>query len=459
MTIVRSLLKTACFLLITACSTVPNSAPTKMASGAAITLPNMNLFPQPQLTPVGRSNTSVASDFMRLAFELETGRKLPVLSRFEGPISVSVRGNAPPSLPRDLGLLLARLRGEAGIDIRQTTADANITIQVLPRRTLHANVPNAACFVAPRVSSWREFKATRRSSKGDWTTLTQRETMSIFLPGDVSPQEIRDCLHEELAQALGPVNDLFHLRDSVFNDDNFHTILTSFDMLILRTFYDGELTSGMTPNAVAARLPQILSRLNPSGGYGQPEHIKATPAPWKTAINQTLGVTTRGVNRVATAKRAVALARGFGPQDNRLGFSLYALGRQTLGSDSTLALSSFHNAAEIFRAHPATQLHAAHVAVQLAAHALTSGAPQSAIDLVNSNFNAALSAQNAGLLASLLLIKAQALDDLGKTQKAAIIRLDSLGWARYGFGSDAEITQHVNEIAALSAVSPRTLRR
>jgi len=34
-----------------------------------------------------------------------------------------------------------------------------------------------------------------------------------------SPQEVRDCLHEELAQALGPLNDLYRLPDSVFNDD------------------------------------------------------------------------------------------------------------------------------------------------------------------------------------------------------------------------------------------------
>ena len=28
----------------------------------------------------------------------------------------------------------------------------------------------------------------------------------VFVPADASPQELRDCLHEELAQALGPLN-------------------------------------------------------------------------------------------------------------------------------------------------------------------------------------------------------------------------------------------------------------
>ncbi len=45
---------------------------------------------------------------------------------------------------------------------------------------------------------------------------------------------MRDCLHEELAQALGPLNDLYRLSNSVFNDDNFHSVLTGFDMEMLR---------------------------------------------------------------------------------------------------------------------------------------------------------------------------------------------------------------------------------
>jgi hypothetical protein len=83
--------------------------------------------------------------------------------------------------------------------------------------------------------------------------------MAVFMPADVAPQEVRDCLHEEVAQAIGPLNDLYRLPDSVFNDDNFHTVLTGFDMLILRATYAPELRSGMTRAEVAAALPGILA--------------------------------------------------------------------------------------------------------------------------------------------------------------------------------------------------------
>ena len=37
------------------------------------------------------------------------------------------------------------------------------------------------------------------------------------------------------------------------------------DMLILRTFYDPALQTGMSEPEVAARLPAVLNRLNPRG--------------------------------------------------------------------------------------------------------------------------------------------------------------------------------------------------
>ena len=48
------------------------------------------------------------------------------------------------------------------------------------------------------------------------------------------------------------------------------------------------------------------------------------------------------------------------------------------------------------------------------------------------------------------MVKAEALDVLGRGDEADEVRLDSLGWARYGFGSDAEVRARAREIAALA---------
>ena len=439
--------------VLTACAPTLKTGQITRISPTAISLPAMKSpagAPAPAPT---RSNQSIARDFILLAFQLETGRELPVLSRFEGPITLRVTGLATgPATQRDLDQLIARLRAEGRVPITQTSANtpANINVEFIPQKTLSRAVPQAACFVAPGVTSWAEFTSRRSTSTRDWAKLTTRTQVAIFIPGDTSAQEIRDCLHEEIAQALGPVNDLYHLTDSIFNDDNFHTVLTGFDMVILRAFYDADLRSGMTREAVAARLPAILARINPRGRSGALSNVSATPQSWTNDIEAALGGRGIGSKQLAAAKRAVRTARGQGWNDNRLGFSLYAQGRLALAHDSALALASFAEAETIFRSDPSTRLHAAHVAVQAAAYALSSGRPNAAIEIADENSSVALKAENPNLLSTLLMIKAAALDALGKSSEATIVRLDSLGWARYGLGSEAEILDRLAEITALA---------
>jgi hypothetical protein len=39
---------------------------------------------------------------------------------------------------------------------------------------------------------------------------------------------------------------------------------------------------------------------------------------------------------------------------------------------------------------------------------------------------------------------------MGRSSEARTVRLDSLGWARYGFGPDEVVRARLNEIAALT---------
>jgi hypothetical protein len=72
------------------------------------------------------------------------------------------------------------------------------------------------------------------------------------------------------------------------------------------------------------------------------------------------------------------------------------------------------------------------------------------LDLVNSALPAATRAENAGLLATLLMIKAEALEAVDRSSEAYAVRLDSLGWGRYGFGSSTEVQARLTEVASLS---------
>jgi hypothetical protein len=415
-------------------------------------LPPMNRFSSARPAEPVRSNAEIAADFLDLSFAMESGRPITRMSRFEEPISVVVRGDAPATLIADLDALIARLRSEAGIDIARAGPrghHASITVETLPRSRMQRVVPQAACFVVPRVSSWAEFRRARNSRDLDWTTLAVRDRVAVFIPNDVSPQEVRDCLHEEVAQALGPLNDLYRLPDSVFNDDNFHAVLTGFDMLILRAYYNDGLSTGMTRGEVAARLPAILARLNP-GGTRPGGSVAATSRAWIDAIETALGPGSSEAQRIRSAERAVTIARNAGWEDTRLGFSHFALGRLTLSKDADRSVQNFQMAASIFERAAPEGIQLAHVDMQLAAFSLSAGRAQEALRLTERAVPAARRAQNAALLSTLLMIRAEALEDLGRAAEARAVRLDSLSWGRYGFGSNAAVGARLTEVAALS---------
>jgi hypothetical protein len=436
--------------VLAACSPAPLPVAATRAAPIASVLPPVKTFAAVPVRTPSRSNTEIAQDFLDLSFRMESGKQIPFMTRFEGPINVRVQGEISDTLLKDLDQLLSRLRREANINIDMSeAAQPQIIVQAIPRHILNAAVPRAACFVVPRVSSWEEFLRSRRTETIDWTTLTKRDKAIMFVPSDVAPQEIRDCLHEELAQALGPLNDLYRLPDSVFNDDNIHNVLTSFDMLVLKAYYAPELANGMTRRQVAEKLPALLARLNPAGNRGGALAEDDTNRDWIDAVQTALSGAATPSRRRAAAQNAIQIENAFGWGGTREAFAYYAYGRLQVGNDADLALASFNTADRIYRANPATQIHAAHIAVQRAAFALSAGDAEAVIALANGAIPLARDHQNAALLATLMMFKSEALFLQGNTAEAEAVRLDSLGWARYGFGQDIFVQARLNEIRAL----------
>ena len=422
---------------------------------AGSTLPPMQTFTDVRVAPPQAPNSVIARDFLDLAFRLENGTRLAAFSRFEGPITVRIEGRPTATMNRDLDRLLTRLRSEADIDIRRVRlgGKASIIVQAVPIADLQRVAPSAACFVRPNVANWSDYRARRSDPDTLWSGLSERKQMAIFLPNDVSPQEVRDCLHEEIAQALGPVNDLFRLTNSIFNDDNFHSVLTGYDMLILRAHYDDALQNGMSEAQVASRLPDILARLNPRGGRAG----IAPPIPvsndWTRAITSAMDKRTSKTRRRSAAERAVSLAAVNGAPASQLALSYYWLGRVSVATAPEKALNAFLSARALYRQSPRTQIQGAQVALQLAAFQLSIGRPDTAIRLVDESLPVTRRAENAVLLSLLLLVKAEALAIQGNDDAASTTQRDALAWARYGFGSDAEVRERAAEILA---ISPRT---
>ncbi len=84
-------------LAATSCSTEVGTE-AERARMTPVDLPAMKVFSTPRAARPARSNAEIAQDFMDLTFRLESGRRIETFTRFEGPITVRLAGEAPRSL-------------------------------------------------------------------------------------------------------------------------------------------------------------------------------------------------------------------------------------------------------------------------------------------------------------------------------------------------------------------------
>ena len=159
--------------------------------------------------------------------------------------------------------------------------------------------------------------------------------------------------------------------------------------------------------------------------------------------------------RLNAANRAVAFAQSQGWRDHRLAFSHYALARQLRADDLDQAKLHFEQAARLYAGVAKGGPQESHMLIQLAAYDISDGNPDKALVRLNAAKAAANRAQNAAQLASVLMLQSEALAMTGRTQDARRTRLDSLGWARYGFGPDWAVQARLREIAALNPQNER----
>jgi hypothetical protein len=211
----------------------------------------------------------------------------------------------------------------------------------------------------------------------------------------------------------------------------------------------------MTRSQVADRLPAILARINPRGRAGAAKRLAKTPRVWIAAVQPALGPGANPSQRRAAANEALNVASAMGWTDHRRAFSHYAMGRLLQASDPRAAQQQFLMAQRFFGRGTDTALHRAYVASQLGAYAISAGDGEQALSIITPHLDTAARHENAALLSTLMMLRAEALDLSGRPTEGRKVRLDSLGWARYGFGSDWAVRAKLREIGSLNPAKRR----
>lgn len=199
------------------------------------------------------------------------------LHRWTRPLRVAIEFGA--SVPPDqqarnraeIAAYVARLSQITGLPAELTDKNANFLVILAnppERRALRDRIMgfapgtssaalNSALYMAPSTYCTVFGYSPGRSSFYDRSLAVLR--------AELPPLMLSACIHEELAQGLGLVNDSPSARPSIFNDNAEFALLTKQDELLLKMLYDPRLKPGMTLAEARPIVEVIASEFLPDG--------------------------------------------------------------------------------------------------------------------------------------------------------------------------------------------------
>ena len=321
-----------------------------------------------------------------------------------------------------------------------------------PRRSPGSSRPRPAssCRARPTGAASCGAAPEERLRWPDQATL---ERAAIFLPLDTTPQDVRDCLNEEITQALGPADDLYRLPDTIWNDDNFHGMATPFDMLMLRTLYQPELRSGMSRGEVAARAAAACSPGPiPRGAACRAQARARSCRPGTTRSRPRCRARRRARDAARRGRsRPTRIAAAMRPVDHRLGVSLLTAGPAQAaprpggrGRGLRAGLPAVRRSLRR-RGHPHRPGRRASRRARASAPGSTSWRSSSPTATCRRRAPGRTPSSSPGCCRS----RPRRWPRQGDAEAAQATRLDCLRWARYGFGdADGALAREQAQIAA-----------
>ena len=214
-------------------------------------------------------------EFSRQGGALVARQREVRLQRWAGPVRIGL--DFGPSVPAaqqardraEVAGLAGRLGALTGLPVSLTKTDPNFRVLIVNPVEREASAPSVRAFL-PQVSSAavQSVVAMRPDvyctviSNMPGKTQTYDRALAV-IRGELPDLMRRACLHEEIAQGFGLINDSPQARPSVFNDNEEYALLTRQDELMLKILYDKRLRPGMTLAEARPIVETIAAELMP----------------------------------------------------------------------------------------------------------------------------------------------------------------------------------------------------
>lgn len=215
----------------------------RQPSGTGTTLPGPT-FPLHRVygligdIPTTKSGDLIAQNFERLIFQTEFGGPDPWLRKWNRPPVLRFSQSARPRTKEALAAAATRLSQITGLSFSRVEVPETLSEETDDHKQAGViTVLDKPGNVGPQNCSGRLFYGKDGSIFG-----------AVILIGSAyEDHDIDECVTEELAQSLGPINDTTVVPQSMFNDqtNGIVSALTWHDAVILRTLYSESLATGM----------------------------------------------------------------------------------------------------------------------------------------------------------------------------------------------------------------------
>ncbi|MEL7465158.1 MAG: DUF2927 domain-containing protein [Pseudomonadota bacterium] len=385
---------------------------------------------------------TLADDFIELTFDTEWGLRANRLLKWDRPVRVSLMGTELRGYRGYAEGLVRRLDAATGdglaITLVEDVADAEIVFRTAPRAAMKAFAPEALCFFQPFSGDWGAFIASREGAGDPWADLDRLKAITVFIPAAAAPHEIRACLEEEAAQALGAYNDLFRFEDSIFNDDAAHLRLTAFDALMLRVLYDPAIQPGMGREETREAARAALGRAH--GAFGAARRFaRIGDDVHDDLLARVRAARSRSESR-RWADRLVGEMETRERPDHRLAEALVLRAQLAFrDNEAAAALADVQRAETILaRDLPADNIRLAIVRATAATLLQREGRARDALARLDLSIPVLAANAYDRHLALALRWRTASLSQTGDKAAAAPAAREALEWARYVYGRDSE---------------------